>query len=154
MLPFCWLTVILQPAVIPSFTDFQNLTHLLYCVLPFLSDENMPFWSLYLFRSFAKKTNASFNISLAVRSSAFSRSNSRIRISCSVWFIPFVGRPVIWPVSCFASLPVCSMGNLTVVPPSSRRSRLTVSELLLWIRDCILHSFFPLSCSFFDYIRV
>ena len=67
------------------FIDFQNTTYFFDSVfaLVFLNKE-MPFRSLYFFRSFAKKPSASFKISFALRSSAFSFSSSLFRFSSSL----------------------------------------------------------------------
>ena len=66
-----------------TFLD-NSTAYRLYAVLTAkFVDEQVPFICLYFFRSFAKKPSASFKISLAFLSSAFSRSSSRFRFFSS-----------------------------------------------------------------------
>ncbi len=53
--------------------------------------EQVPLTRFYFLRSYAKKPSASLRILFAVRSSAFSRSSSRMRIVCSSAFSVFAG---------------------------------------------------------------
>lgn len=76
-----WLS---QAAIIPGLADMEYLAQFtdLPATPPAADIPIQPLW-FYFFRSLAKKPRASFKISLALRSSAFSRSNSISR-----WLLP------------------------------------------------------------------
>lgn len=59
----------------------SSVSHIIFAAK--FVDKQVPFTCLYFFRSFAKKPSASFKISLAFLSYAFSRSSSLIRLSAS-----------------------------------------------------------------------
>ena len=75
----CRFAAVFQPTIVTGFANFQHLAHYIYSIVwTTLKNEHMTFWSLYFFRSFAKKPRASFNISFACWSSASSFSSWRI----------------------------------------------------------------------------
>ena len=80
--PLAGLVLVFQPSVIAGFTDFQDETQLFYSMGIFSGgNEFIAARGFYFFRSFAKKPRASFSISFASRSSAFSFSSRRMRSS-------------------------------------------------------------------------
>ena len=69
-----------KPSVISRLADFKKTAHLFDCKFFLVfQHKQMPFACFYFFRSFAKKPRASFKMSLALSSSAFFFSSSRIR---------------------------------------------------------------------------
>ena len=81
-----------KPPVITGLTQVQNTAHLLCRVDALAFDyEQVSFTRFYFLRSFAKKPSASLRMSFAVRSSAFSRSSSRMRIVYSSALSVFAG---------------------------------------------------------------
>ena len=81
-----------KPLVITGLAQVQNTAHLL-CRVDALAFgcEQVPLTRFYFLRSCAKKPSASLRILFAVRSSAFSRSSSRMRIVCSSALGVFAG---------------------------------------------------------------
>ena len=77
---------------ITGLAQVQNTAHILCRVDALAFDyEQVSFTRFYFLRSCAKKPSASLRILFAVRSSAFSRSSSRMRIVCSSALGVFAG---------------------------------------------------------------
>ena len=78
--------------VITGLAQVQNTAHIL-CRVNALAFgyEQVPLARFYFLRSCAKKPSASLRMSFAVRSSAFSRSSSRMRMDCSSALSSFAG---------------------------------------------------------------
>ena len=81
-----------EDAIKKAMKAVEALNHLLCRVDTLAFDyEQVSFTRFYFLRSFAKKPSASLRMSFAVRSSAFSRSSSRMRMDCSSALSVFAG---------------------------------------------------------------